>query len=536
VQRILNVLAWIGTALVFGAAAVRILGFTDSLTVSANVDRYAMYASWAGLALVVLYTLAQWRSIVEWFGGRNARYGTLAGVSVIVGLGILVAANYLSNRQNKRWDLTSNKQYSLSDQTVKLLQDLKSPVKFLVFDRNTNFERFRTRLTAYEYNSKQVSTDYIDPDQRPVEAKQYEIQQYGTIVVEYMGRKERITNDTEQDVTNALIKVLTPSKKKVYFLGGHGEKDTTSQDRTGYSGIADALKRDNFEFDKLVLAQAGSIPADATVLVLAGPTSDLLEQEVPILRDWITKSGKLLVLMDPSDNLKAPVEMPRLTSLLTEWGINATKSVVVDLSGLTQVATVPVVAPPYPGHPITERFNLITLFPMVRAIVPAANPPSGRVPQPILQTHQRSWAETTLAQLETPESLKPEPDKGDLVGPVTIGVAEAVTNKPPEPEKKPDTPAAEPPQASETRIVAIGDSDFASNAYLGVEGNRDLFMNTVNWLAQQENLISIRPRDPADRRLTLTAAQFTMMFWLSIVLVPGLVMGTGVYTWWRRRG
>jgi len=115
-------------------------------------------------------------------------------------------------------------------------------------------------------------------------------------------------------------------------------------------------------------------------------------------------------------------------------------------------------------------------------------------------------------------------------------VAEAVTNKPPEPEKKPDTPAAEPPQASETRIVAIGDSDFASNAYLGVEGNRDLFMNTVNWLAQQENLISIRPRDPADRRLTLTAAQFTMMFWLSIVLVPGLVMGTGVYTWWRRRG
>ena len=275
-QRILNVLAWIGTALVFGAAAVRILGFTDSLTVSANVDRYAMYASWAGLALVVLYTLAQWRSIVEWFGGRNARYGTLAGVSVIVGLGILVAANYLSNRQNKRWDLTSNKQYSLSDQTVKLLQDLKSPVKFLVFDRNTNFERFRTRLTAYEYNSKQVSTDYIDPDQRPVEAKQYEIQQYGTIVVEYMGRKERITNDTEQDVTNALIKVLTPSKKKVYFLGGHGEKDTTSQDRTGYSGIADALKRDNFEFDKLVLAQAGSIPADATVLVLAGPTTRLM--------------------------------------------------------------------------------------------------------------------------------------------------------------------------------------------------------------------------------------------------------------------
>ncbi len=536
-QRLLNILAWIGTALVFGAAAVRVLGFTDSLTVSANADRYAMYASWAGLALVVLYTLGQWRSIVEWFGGRNARYGTLAGVSVIVGLGILVAVNYVSNRQNKRWDLTSNRQYTLSDQTVKLLQDLKAPVKFLVFDRNTNFERFRTRLTAYEYSSKQVSTDYIDPDQKPVQAKQYEIQQYGTIVVEYMGRTERVTNDAEQDLTNALIKVLTPSKKKVYFLGGHGEKDTANSDRTGYSGIADALKRDNFEFDNLVLAQTGQVPADATVLVLAGPRTDLLEQEVPVLRDWITKSGKLLVLMDPSDDLKAPVEMPRLSRLLTEWGINATKSVVVDLSGRTQVATLPVVGPPYPVHPITERFDLVTLFPMVRAMVPASDPPSGRNPQPILQTHARSWAETTLSQLENADALKPEPEQGDLPGPVTIGVAVAVANKAPEAENKPEaTPPAEPPAASETRVVAVGDSDFASNAYLGVEGNRDFFMNTLSWLSQQESLISIRPRDAADRRLTLTAAQFTMMFWLSLVLVPAAVMGAGVYTWWRRRG
>src|SRR5687767_6787396 len=135
------------------------------------MDRYAMFASWTGLALVLLYTLGQWRQIVEWFGHRNARYGTLAGVSVLVGLGILVAANYLANRENKRWDLTENRQFTLSDQTVKLLQGLTAPVKFVVFDRNTNFDRFRTRLTNYEYNSRQVSTDYIDPDQRPVQAK-----------------------------------------------------------------------------------------------------------------------------------------------------------------------------------------------------------------------------------------------------------------------------------------------------------------------------------------------------------------------------
>ena len=125
-----------------------------------------------------------------------------------------------------------------------------------------------------------------------MQAKEYEIQQYGTVVVEYMGRRERVTTDAEQDITNALIKVLNPSKKKVYFLGGHGEKDTADSERTGYSAIADALKRDNYEFDKLVLAQTNEIPADATVLVVAGPRTDLLEQEVPLLRDYLTQVGQ----------------------------------------------------------------------------------------------------------------------------------------------------------------------------------------------------------------------------------------------------
>ena len=536
--RALNVLAWIGTGLVFVAAAVRILGWADAMTVSPDMDRYAMFASWAGLALVLLNTLGQWRQIIAWFGHRNARYGTLASVSVLVGLGILVAANYLANRENKRWDLTENRQFTLSDQTVKLLQGLTAPVKFVVFERNTNFDRFRTRLANYEYSSRQVSTEYIDPDQRPVQAKEYEIQQYGTVVVEYMGRRERVTTDAEQDITNALIKVLNPSKKKVYFLGGHGEKDTTVSERTGYSGIADALKRDNYEFDKLVLAQTNEIPADATVLVEAGPRTDLLEPEVPLLRDYLNKSGKLLVLVDPPEDLKQFPSMPRLEALMAEWGLLATKSVVVDVSGRTSVATVPVSAPPYPTHPITERFDLITMFPLVRAIAPTAEIPEGRTPLPFLQTAQRSWSETTMAQLDNPETLAPETDKGDTTGPVTIGMAVAVPNKAPEPPKPAEGSAPEPPPpaAMETRVAAIGDSDFASNAYLGVEGNRDLFMNALSWLAQQENLISIRPREAGDRRLTLTAAQTTLMFWLSIVIIPGAVLGTGVYTWWRRRG
>jgi ABC-type uncharacterized transport system involved in gliding motility auxiliary subunit len=532
VKRVLGILSYVGMVLVFGALLVR-ARYPD-------YDQYAVYAAWTGLALVLLYTIGQWREIVAYFRQRNARYGALAGVGVIVVLGILVAVNYLSNRRNTRWDLTANKQYSLSEQTVKLAQGLKSPVKFTLFDQPENFDRFRPRLESYKYASSQVQVEYVDALKNPMLATAQKVDTIPTIVIDYMGRTERVSTDSEQDLTNALIKLLNPTMRKVYFLSGHGEKDPASSERTGYSSIGDVLKRDNYQFDKLVLAQTNEIPADATMIVVAGPRTDLLEQEVPILEEYLAKkTGKLLVMLDPSDNFKQPSPMPRLSGLLKEWGIDATESVVVDLSGRTQVATVPVSAPPYPSHAITQDFNLITMFPVARAIVPAKDAPAGRSGQSFIQTAQRSWGETNLASLEDPSKLSPEPEKGDMSGPVSIAVATAVPA--PSPEKPDATPASNPPDKPEeapkpeTRVAAIGDSDFAENGYLGIEGNRDLFMNTVNWLSQQENLISIRPREAADRRITLTANASQAMFLLTLFVIPAIVLGAGVFTWWRRR-
>jgi ABC-type uncharacterized transport system involved in gliding motility auxiliary subunit len=530
-NRIFNILSWVGVALVAAALTVQ-WRFPD-------YNQYARYAAWTGLALVLLYVASQWREIAAKFQKRNTRYGTVASASVLIVLGLLVFANLISNRYNKRWDLTENRQYSLSDQTVKLLSGLQSPAKFIVFDKEDQFDRFRTRLTEYAYNSRQVQVEYVDPDKTPVKAREYKVEQYGTIVVEYMGRTERITNNTEQDVTNALIKVLTPQKKKVYFLSGHGEKDPGNSERGGYSTIGDSLKRDNYEFDKLVLAQTNEIPMDTTVLVIAGPRTDLLEQEVPIISEYLTKrTGKLFVMIDPPEDFKQPSQMPRLVGLLKEWGINATQSIVVDISGRTSVPTVPVAAPPYPSHAITNDFGLITMFPMVRALVPETAGQDKRSGQTFLQTAARSWAETDLAELAKGEGaqVKPDTDKGDLTGPVSVGVATSVASSAEPP--KPATAGAKPEEnlpKPETRVAAIGDSDFAANNYLGIEGNRDLFMNTVNWLAQQESLISIRPREASDRRLTLTENIRSAIFYLSIFIIPAAVLGTGVFSWWRRR-
>jgi ABC-type uncharacterized transport system involved in gliding motility auxiliary subunit len=529
-QRILSILSWVGVVLVLAALVVR---FTKP-----EWDQYATWGAYAGLTLVILYTLGQWREIAAFFRRRNARYGTIAAVSVIVVLGILVAVNYLSDRRNKRWDLTENKQYSLSEQSMKLLSSLDSPAKFMVFDQAQSLDRFRARLDAYQYGSRQVQVDYVDVDKDPVKTKEYKVDTYGTIVIEYKGRTERATTDAEQDITNALIKVVNPTAKKIYFLSGHGEKDPGSSDkRIGYSAIADSLKRDNFEFATLALAQTNEIPKDATVLVIAGPRTDLLEQEVPLINAYLTsRSGKLLVLIDPPENFKQPATMPGLTGLLNEWGIKATESVVVDVSGLTSNPTAPVAAPPYPSHAITNNFGFITAFPLVRNLQ-AETSPQKRSGQTFLQTAARSWAEMSLASLSDQKAgVSADPAKGDITGPVSIGVATAVPAATAEPAPAADTkkPADEAPKP-ETRVAAIGDSDFVSNAYLGVEGNRDLFMNTVNWLAQQENLIAIRPKEPSDRRLTMTENKSMAIMLLSILVIPGAVLGAGVYSWWRRR-
>jgi ABC-type uncharacterized transport system involved in gliding motility auxiliary subunit len=525
-QRALNILGWIGTGVVFVAVAVRFL--------KPEWDQYAVYGAWAGLALVLLYVVGQWREIAAYFQHRNARYAAMAGVSVLVVLGLLIAVNYLSNRRNKRWDLTANKQYSLSDQSVKLLKGLDAPVKIRVFDKETDFDRYKTRLAEYEYQSdKKVSVEYIDPDKHPLEAKQYDVANYGTIALEYKGRREKAATDNEQDVTSGLMKLLNPQQKKVYFLSGHGEKDPAASAPTGYSGIADALKGDNYQFDKLALGQTSMIPADATGLVVAGPKTDLLDTEVQLIAAYLDKGGKLLVLLDPPDDLKKPAPMPQLLGLLKQWGINATQTIVVDVSGLSRNAVMAVAAPPYPTHPITDQFGLLTVFPVARAITPATDNPQ-RAAQTFVQTSAKSWAESNFNQIENPDTLVPEADKGDLTGPVSIAVATAA---PVAGEEKKDNPppGSEQPKKPETRVAAIGDSDFAANSNLGVQGNRDLFMNTVNWIAQQESQISIRPRDPADRRITLTENLRSGLSWLTIVVIPLAVFGAGVFSWWQRR-
>jgi ABC-type uncharacterized transport system involved in gliding motility auxiliary subunit len=532
-NRIVGIIGWVGTALVFGAFIFSYLRDGALQSLGPQWDQYRNYTTWAGLVLVLVYLAGQWREVVEFYKGRSARYGTVSLVGIAVFVGILVAVNYLAARQSKRWDLTANQIYSLSDQTVKILQSLDSPVKFTIYDQEVNFDRSRGRIDSYVYQSPRVSAEYVDIDKNPTRTRAAQVQSYGTIVIEYKDRTERVTSTNEQE----LIKAVTGAQKKVYFTSGHGEKDTAVSERSGYSSINQALTSDNFGVEKLVLIQKQTVPDDATVVVIAGPQTDFLQPEIDALKTYVAKGGKVFALLDPPDKPESP-DTPLLLGFLKEWAIDMGRDVVVDASGIGRLfgadASVPVAAS-YPSHAITEGFGVMTAFPFARSVTPIDGV-SGRTASPIVETGPQSWAETNLASLATGQ-VELNTDKGDKQGPIRLGAAVSApaTEAPPPPSGNASPDKPDDTRKPETRIVAMGDSDFASNAALGIQGNRDFFMNAVNWLAQQENLIAIRPREPEDRRLTMTADQQQRIMLLSIFIIPGLVFATGVYTWWRRR-
>ena len=526
VKRILSLVGWLGTALVFAAFAIsRVPAF----------DRYGGYArplAMAGLVCVLAYTAGQWREVAKIFGGRQARYGTLAATSVLVVLGILVAINYIGSRQNKRWDLTVNRQFSLSDQSRNVITKLDAPLQVLVFAQEPEFQRYQDKLKEYQYVSKQVSAEYIDPDKKPTIAKQNQVQQYGTIVFNYKGRTERVTSDSEQDVTNGIIKVVSGQQRKIYFTSGHGERETALSERDSYGDITTALKGENYSVDKVVLAQSGSVPADASVVIVAGPRTDFFPNEIDALKKYLADAGKLLLQLDPPDKLDSR-PLTNLVALAHDWGMTVGNDVVVDASGMGRLlgtdASVPVAAT-YPSHAITQRFSYLTAYPLARSVTPVTGGVDNHTAQTVVETSQQSWAEMDLKGLLTSGQVSLDETKGDKKGPISIVAAvSAASTAPPKPGQEANAPKPE------TRVVVIGDSDFVANSGLGVQGNRDLFLNTVGWLSQQENLISIRPKEADDRRITLTATQQTNIMWLSLLVIPGFVFGTGVYTWWRRR-
>jgi len=547
-KKILGLLGWVGVILVAIAVLLRV---EATPFIKPEWRHWGTRFALAGLVCTLVYILSQWREVVRSFSGRETRFGSLAVASVAVVLAILIGINWLSARRNKRWDLTAAKQFTLSDQTKKILQGLDKPVTMYVFARTDDHGRFRERLDEYQYQSKQLQIQYIDPEKQPAIAQKYlPLQQSGTVVIDHNGIIERVNADTEQAITNGLIKVVQGKQNKVYFVQGHDERTPEDSEARGYSTVGQYLVSDNFATGTLILSQVRAIPDDATALVIAGPRADLFPNEIDLLKGYLAKGGKLMVLLDPKDRADAP-PLTNLTALLKDWGFEPGEHVIINMPSdysvkegesldIAQLGALPntdgtfVLAGKYLQHPLMAGLGRVTVvFRLARSISAKTEGANNRFPQNLVETTPTSWGETDLKRLYDTNQVAREPGKGDKDGPLSIAAAVSAPVQDAAGAQTP--PGNDEAPKKETRIAVFGDSDFASNQLLGAGRNADLFLNAVNWLAQQEDMIAIRPRDPEDRRITMTASQLQFVRLLTVVLIPGLVLLAAVRVWWVRR-
>jgi ABC-type uncharacterized transport system involved in gliding motility auxiliary subunit len=536
--RAVDFLAPLGFLVIVGATAWERMG----RTLPGKPDYYLI----AGAALILTHILLRFEDIAGRVGRRQMKYGANTTVLVLVVLGSLGVVNYLVLRHTKRWDLTKGQRYSLSDQTKKILQGLKQDVTIYYFQRSTAAEiaSGQDHMKTFEAASPRIKVQFVDPLQNPARAQEYDARgPWPVLVVERGARREKLTNDSEQDLTNALIKVTRDARKTVCFAEGEGERDVDDTGERGFSAVKSALGKSQYETQKVLLVREGKVPAACTVLVLGGPERDLLPQVAESVRAYVRQGGKALVLAEP----EMKVQTPNLDALLKDWNLEAGRDVVVDVSGMGQLfgtgPITPIVAD-YPFHEITKDFRVMTAFHTARSLEAGKGTPEGITAQNLLQTSPASWAETDLSLKEPIEMNEGK----DRKGPVPLGAVATVRATPagspsPSPAAASPSPALSPaPEAeaaekktAEGRVVAIGDADFASNQLLSFQGNQDFLLNVVAWLAQDADLISIRPKEPDDQRMFLTQQQQQNVSWLALIVLPGLFVVLGIASWWRRR-
>jgi ABC-type uncharacterized transport system involved in gliding motility auxiliary subunit len=455
----------------------------------------------------------------KWLQARQTKYAAYATVYVLIVLTIAVVANFLANRYNRSWDSTANKRYTLSDQTAKIVHDLQQDAYIRYYDQTSRFAQGRDLLDRYANLSSRVRVEYIDPDRNPQVARAAGITNYGTAVVEIGEKKEQAKSLTEEGITGAFIRTLKNTTRTICFLGGSGEHRIDDTDRTGFSNFQELLTGDNYVAKSISLLQQADIPGECTVIVIGGPTTEYQASAVTTIQKYVEAGGRGLFLMDPPLKLGRPTiaDNDALAAVLAGWGATLEKDLILDLNPMGQLAGLgPQVAlvTSYDFHPIvSEMRGVATGFPLSRSMQ-TKNMDKTTV-QRLFSSSESSLATTDLAS----PSFNPE-DPNNKKGPLALGAAGTFETGVPD---------------KEGRFVVVGSSQWVANSFINFNGNADLALNAMNWLSSDEDLISIRPKPPEERSITMTGNAMRWVRISSQFLLPLVVVMAGVSVWWRRR-
>ncbi len=496
--------------------------FVGGALIIAGLIRYNIQNVWSwnagfvgvGATLFVAGLVMNGSSLLGFFTGRSGKLGTNTAVLSLAVIGLLVIANLLGYRHHKRIDLTAEQLYSLSDQTRNLVAGLSKDVKVIRFAKAED-PALKDLMGEYKGAGNRISYESIDPESKPEIAKQYKVTKFGETVVAAGDRIEKIeaAQVSEQELTNAILKITTDKLKTICFTEGHNERALSDAGGEGYANADKKLKAENYETKAVGLAISGQVPAECSVLIVAGPKTSLLAPELSAIGKYLDGGGKVMLAFDPDTD-------PQADELLSKWNIELGKNTVIDVSALGQMAGGGPLAPlvmSFGAHPITDKFGRsMTIFPVAREVRVGKASGTGATTSSLLTTSEQSWGETEIKAGVAPEY---KDGTGDTKGPLTLAVVGSKSLG----------------ENKEARLLVYGDSDFAANRALGFQKNTDLFLNSVNWLAQDESLISIRPKATTNRSVTMTESQQRLFFWLCVAFLPLVVMATGVYVWWKRR-
>ena len=450
---------------------------------------------------------------------RQTRYAAYAAVYILVVLAILVIANMLGDRYSKSYDATGNKRYSLSEQTAKIVKGLKQDATITYFDRPDGFKSAKDTLDQYRELSPKVHVNYVDAEKDPMLARQAGVKRIPTTMVQIGERKEEATGTTEEGITGAFIRDLKNTTRTVCFATGSGEHQIDNSDRSGFSRFKDLLSKDEYQSKSINLLQNAQVPQDCTVLVVAGPTGDYIQPEVDAIKKYVEEGGRAFFMLDPPLKIgrEEIADNDALTNLLASWGVTPQKDLILDLNPVGQlIGAGPQVAlvSSYGTQPIvSEMKGTMTGFPITRSLEIKSTDKS--TVEKLFDSSDSSLATTNLSSPEVKVN-----DPKNKKGPSTIAAAGTYrTGK----------------DNSQGRFVVVGSSSWAENSFVNFNGNRDLALNAMNWLSSDEDLISIRPKDQEDRRITMTRAQMSLVRTTSQFLLPLFVLVAGISVWWKRR-
>ncbi|MCK5690958.1 GldG family protein [Myxococcota bacterium] len=492
-----------------------------------------------GTFLIAAYLLTNREFFSRVKGSRSSGLLVVSVMSGVIVFALVGVVNYVGYKNAKEYDFTKEGIHTLSKQTTTLLSRLNTEVELYAFfsKMEDDYLYAEDLLKRYDAQSEKLKSFLIDPQLRPDLVERYGITDRGPRIVAISADREaRAKEPTEQALTNTIIKVTEESVRKVCFLVGHGETSISDSKNTeGYKTLAEAIRAEGYQVQNLSLIDSPrepqkdqhvkihgghddhegegmdlKVPDDTYILVVGGARKAILEPEIVAISDYLGRGGRLLVLLDPDTETG-------LDALLAKWKVLVHKDLVVDTNPMNRVLglgpAAPLVQAPEKRHAITAQLNAPVILFTARTLELAESGKAIAETQVLMEIGERAWGEVDLK-----DDGSASRDKADHGGPAPVAIASWAPVARTNPEKITDS----------TRLVVVGDSEWVNNKYLAMQANMDFALNSINWLAEEEDRISIRPKVRAGNQLFLTGEEMAALTFFSMDLLPLLFVALGL--------